>query len=51
MQNVRIIGISELVGAIGIIVHQQINILQILSPFEVVGITVILGLVSFQHIH
>jgi uncharacterized membrane protein YphA (DoxX/SURF4 family) len=50
LETVRLIGVSELLGAIGIIVPQLTGILPILTPIAAVGIAVIMVLASFYHI-
>jgi uncharacterized membrane protein YphA (DoxX/SURF4 family) len=51
LQMVRFIGISELLGAIGIIVPQLTGIFPILSPIAAVGLVLIMVLAAFHHIH
>jgi uncharacterized membrane protein YphA (DoxX/SURF4 family) len=50
LQTVRFIGISELLGAIGIIVPQLTGIYPILSPIAAVGLAVIMVLASAYHL-
>jgi uncharacterized membrane protein YphA (DoxX/SURF4 family) len=50
LQTVRFIGISELLGAIGIIIPQLTGILPILSPIAAVGLVVIMVLASVHHL-
>jgi uncharacterized membrane protein YphA (DoxX/SURF4 family) len=50
MQTVRFIGISELLGAIGIIVPQLTGIYPILSPIAAVGLILIMVLASAHHL-
>jgi uncharacterized membrane protein YphA (DoxX/SURF4 family) len=50
LQTVRIIGISEILGAIGIIVPQLTGIYPILSPIAAVGLAVIMVLASAHHL-
>jgi uncharacterized membrane protein YphA (DoxX/SURF4 family) len=50
LQTVRFIGISELLGAIGIVVPQLTGIYPILSPIAAVGLAVIMVLASVHHL-
>jgi uncharacterized membrane protein len=50
LQTVRIIGTSELLGAIGIIVPQLTGIYPILSPIAAVGLVLIMVLASAHHL-
>jgi len=50
LQTVRFIGISELAGAIGIIIPQITGILPILSPIAAVGLVIIMILAASHHI-
>jgi uncharacterized membrane protein YphA (DoxX/SURF4 family) len=50
LQTVRFIGISELLGAIGIIIPQLTGILPILSPIAAIGLVVIMVLASAHHL-
>lgn len=50
LQTVRFIGISELAGAIGIIMPQLTGILPILSPIAAVGLVVVMVLAASHHI-
>jgi len=50
MSTVRFIGISELLGAIGLIVPQVTGILPILTPIAGVGLAIIMILASLHHI-
>jgi uncharacterized membrane protein YphA (DoxX/SURF4 family) len=50
IRTVRFIGISELLGAIGIIVPQFTGILPILSPIAAVGLVIIMALAATHHI-
>jgi uncharacterized membrane protein YphA (DoxX/SURF4 family) len=49
LQTVRFIGISELTGAIGIIIPQITGILPILSPIAAVGLVIIMILAASHH--
>jgi uncharacterized membrane protein YphA (DoxX/SURF4 family) len=49
LSTVRFIGISELLGAIGIIVPQVTGILPILSPIAAIGLVVIMILAAAHH--
>jgi uncharacterized membrane protein len=51
LRTVRIIGISELLGAIGIILPQITGILPVLSPVAAVGLAVIMLMAAFHHIY
>lgn len=50
LQTVRFIGISELTGAIGIILPQLTGIYPILSPIAAVGLAIIMVLAASHHI-
>jgi uncharacterized membrane protein YphA (DoxX/SURF4 family) len=50
LQTVRFIGVSELLGAIGIVVPQLTGICPILSPIAAVGLAVIMVLASAHHL-
>ena len=50
LQTVRFIGISELLGAIGIVVPQLTGICPILSPIAAVGLIVIMVLAFVSHL-
>lgn len=50
MALVRFIGITELLGAIGVIVPQLTNILPILTPLAAVGLAIIMVLASLLHL-
>jgi uncharacterized membrane protein YphA (DoxX/SURF4 family) len=50
LQTVRFIGVSELLGAIGIIVPQLTGIYPSLSPVAAVGLAVIMVLASVHHL-
>jgi uncharacterized membrane protein YphA (DoxX/SURF4 family) len=50
LQTVRFIGISELLGAIGIIVPSLTGIYPILSPIAAIGLVVIMILASAHHL-
>ena len=50
LQTVRFIGISELLGAIGIIVPQLTGVCPVLSPIAAVGLAVIMVLAAAHHI-
>jgi uncharacterized membrane protein YphA (DoxX/SURF4 family) len=50
LHTVRFIGISELLGAIGIVVPQLTGIYPILSPIAAVGIGMIMILASAYHL-
>jgi uncharacterized membrane protein YphA (DoxX/SURF4 family) len=49
--TVRFIGISELIGAIGIIVPMVTGIMPILSPIAAIGLAAIMIMAAFYHIH
>lgn len=49
LQTVRFIGISELLGAIGIVVPQLTGIFPILSPIAAVGLAAIMVLAAAHH--
>ncbi|HEX5153254.1 MAG TPA: DoxX family protein [Parafilimonas sp.] len=48
--TVRFIGISELLGAIGLILPAALRIKPILTPLTAVGLAIIMILASFYHI-
>jgi uncharacterized membrane protein len=50
LQTVRFIGISELLGAIGIFVPQITGIYPVLSPIAAMGIALIMVLAASHHI-
>jgi uncharacterized membrane protein YphA (DoxX/SURF4 family) len=50
LQTVRFIGISELLGAIGIVAPQLTGICPILTPIEAVGLAVIMVLAAAHHL-
>jgi uncharacterized membrane protein YphA (DoxX/SURF4 family) len=50
LPTVRFIGVSELLGAIGIIVPQVTGIFPILSPVAAIGLAVIMILAASHHI-
>lgn len=50
LQTVRFIGISELLGAIGLIVPMVTGILPILSPIAAIGLAAIMIMAAFHHI-
>jgi uncharacterized membrane protein YphA (DoxX/SURF4 family) len=50
LQTVRFIGISELLGAIGIVVPQLTGICPILTPVAAVGLAVIMILAAAHHL-
>jgi uncharacterized membrane protein YphA (DoxX/SURF4 family) len=50
LQTVRFIGISELIGAIGIVVPQLTGICQILTPVAAIGLAVIMILAAAHHL-
>jgi uncharacterized membrane protein len=50
LSTVRFIGISELLGAVGLIVPQFSGILPILTPVAAVGLAVIMVLAAAHHI-
>lgn len=47
---VRMIGVSELLGAIGLILPAALRIKPVLTPLAAVGIAIIMVLAFFQHI-
>jgi uncharacterized membrane protein YphA (DoxX/SURF4 family) len=50
LQTVRFIGISELLGAVGIIVPQLTGIYTLLTPIAAIGLVVIMVLAASHHI-
>jgi uncharacterized membrane protein YphA (DoxX/SURF4 family) len=50
LSTVRFIGLSELLGAIGIIIPQVTSILPVLSPVAAVGLAIIMILAARFHI-
>jgi uncharacterized membrane protein YphA (DoxX/SURF4 family) len=50
LQTVRFIGISELLGAIGIVVPQLTGICSILTPIAAVGLAVIMVMAAAHHL-
>jgi hypothetical protein len=50
MQTVRFIGISELLGAIGLIVPKVTGILPLLTPIAATGLAVIMILAAAHHL-
>jgi len=50
LQTVRFIGVSELLGAIGILVPQLTGIVPILSPVAAIGLAVIMVLAIAHHL-
>lgn len=50
LSTIRIIGISELLGAIGLILPLALGILPILTPIAAVGLSVIMFLAAIHHI-
>lgn len=50
LPTVRFIGISELLGAIGIIVPMVIGVLPVLSPIAATGLAIIMILAFIYHI-
>lgn len=50
VSTVRIIGLSELLGAIGLILPWALGILPILTPVAAVGLAVIMVLAAIHHL-
>ncbi len=50
LQTVRFIGVSELLGAIGVIIPQLTGIFPILSPIAAIGLVVVMILAASHHI-
>ncbi|HLO79943.1 MAG TPA: DoxX family protein [Chitinophagaceae bacterium] len=47
---VRIIGIAELLGAVGLVLPTALNILPILTPLAAIGLAVIMVFASIHHV-
>lgn len=50
LPTVRLIGISELLGAIGLVIPQLTGILPVLTPVAAIGLAVIMILAASHHI-
>lgn len=50
LTTVRIIGLSELLGAIGLILPLALNVAPILTPISAVGLSVIMILAAVHHL-
>lgn len=50
LSTVRIIGLSELLGAVGLILPLALGILPILTPIAAVGLSVIMVLAAVHHL-